>query len=132
MPMVTRAELRASIARLVRTSDFRLHCRTRIRPTGFTRGGLSAALSSFATSSKRRIPVLAFIGVQLGWLLVGTVITETVFSRQGIGRLIVSAIQTKDFPVVQGVVLFTALMYVVLNLIVDLSYPLLDPRLRHH
>jgi peptide/nickel transport system permease protein len=120
----------ASIARLVRNSMLDTLDEDYVR-TAHAKG-LSATMVVLRHVLRNgSIPVLAFIGVQLGWLLAGAVITETVFSRQGIGRLIVSAIQTKDFPVVQGVVLFTALMYVFLNLIVDLLYPLLDPRLRH-
>jgi len=76
------------------------------------------------------IPVVTILGVQLGNLLAGTIIVETVFSRQGIGRLAVSAILDKDFPLVQGVVLLSALGYVLINLAVDLCYSILDPRIR--
>jgi ABC-type dipeptide/oligopeptide/nickel transport system permease component len=59
------------------------------------------------------------------------VIVETVFSRPGLGRLLVTAILSKDYPTVQAVVLLIAVIYAVLNLVVDLLYPVLDPRLRH-
>lgn len=77
------------------------------------------------------IPVVTIIGLQFGALLGGAVITETVFSRQGIGRLAVNAILRKDFPLVQGTVMLTAVTYVAVNLVVDLSYALLDPRIRY-
>ena len=77
------------------------------------------------------IPVTTIIGVQLGNLLAGTIIVETVFSRQGMGRLAVAAVLDKDYPLIQGVVLVSALGYVLVNLLVDLSYSVLDPRIRH-
>ena len=76
------------------------------------------------------IPALTLIGLQFGFLLGGTVVTETVFSRQGIGRLVIDAILWKDFPVVQGAVLFSAIAYTLLNIVVDVSYVFVDPRLR--
>ncbi len=77
------------------------------------------------------IPVTTIIGVQLGNLLAGAIIVETVFSRQGMGRLAVTAVLDKDYPLIQGVVLVSALGYVVVNLLVDLSYSVVDPRIRH-
>lgn len=76
------------------------------------------------------IPALTLVGVTIGELLSGTVVIETVFSRQGIGRILAEAILAKDIPVVQGVVFFTAIIYVGVNLLVDLSYLFVDPRLR--
>jgi peptide/nickel transport system permease protein len=75
------------------------------------------------------IPVLTMSGVIMGNLLAGSVVTETVFSREGIGRLAQSAVAVKDIPVVQGVVVLAATVFVVVNLIVDLAYPFLDPRI---
>jgi peptide/nickel transport system permease protein len=77
------------------------------------------------------IPTVTILGLQFGQLLAGTVVIETVFGRPGIGRLIVSAILEKDFPLVQGIVLFVAIAYVVVNLMVDLTYAVLDPRIRY-
>jgi ABC-type dipeptide/oligopeptide/nickel transport system permease component len=77
------------------------------------------------------IPIVTMIGLQMGALLTGSVVVETVFSRQGLGRLIVNGILTKDFPVVQGAVLFTALAYVLVNLLVDLAYAWVDPRIHY-
>jgi peptide/nickel transport system permease protein len=76
------------------------------------------------------IPVITLIGLQAGFLLGGTVVTEAVFARPGLGRLVVEAILSKDLPVVQGIVLFVAATYVVINLLVDLATLALDPRLR--
>lgn len=74
------------------------------------------------------LPVLTVIGLQLGNLLSGTVIVETVFSRPGIGRLLVQSILQKDYLTVQAVVLLIAAIYAVVNTVVDLLYPVLDPR----
>jgi ABC-type dipeptide/oligopeptide/nickel transport system permease component len=76
------------------------------------------------------IPVVTIIGLQFGSLLGGTVVTESLFSRRGLGRLVVDAIFWKDYPLVQGVVILGAAIYVAVNLLVDLSYGLLDPRVR--
>jgi peptide/nickel transport system permease protein len=76
------------------------------------------------------IPTVTILGLQFGQLLGGTVVIETVFGRPGIGRLIVSGILEKDFPLVQGIVLFIAVSYVTINLIIDLLYAVLDPRIR--
>jgi len=76
------------------------------------------------------LPVVTIIGLQFGNLMAGAVITETIFAWPGIGRLAVDAIRTRDYPVVQGVVMTFAVSYVLINLIVDLLYAYLDPRLR--
>ncbi|QIG39560.1 ABC transporter permease [Microbacterium sp. 4R-513] len=75
------------------------------------------------------LPALTMTGLIIGQLLAGTVVTETVFSRPGVGRVTASAVQQQDIPVVQGVVLFAATVFVVANLVVDLVYPLFDPRI---
>src|SRR6266550_1531973 len=77
------------------------------------------------------IPAVTMLGLQLGALLGGAVVTETIFSRPGVGRLAVDAILSRDFPLVQGTVLFTAVAYVLVNLAVDVSYAVLDPRIRY-
>lgn len=76
------------------------------------------------------IPIITVIGLQFGYLLGGTVVTETVFSRPGLGRLLVDGIRTRDFPVVQGTLMILAVTFVLVNLIVDLLYLYLDPRIR--
>lgn len=73
-------------------------------------------------------PTLTVVGILLGNLLGGIAVLETVFTLPGLGRLLVDAIYARDYPVVQGVMLFTALMYVLINLAIDLCYPFFDPR----
>ena len=77
------------------------------------------------------IPIVTVIGLQLGLLLSGAVLTETIFSLPGLGRLMVNSILARDYPVVQAAALITALVFVVVNLVVDLSYAYLDPRIRY-
>jgi ABC-type dipeptide/oligopeptide/nickel transport system permease component len=77
------------------------------------------------------IPVVTIFGLQFGQLLAGTFVVETVFARPGLGRLVIDAILNKDLPVVQGVVLVVAVAYVLVNLLVDLAYAALDPRIRY-
>ena len=76
------------------------------------------------------IPVVTILGLQMGALISGAVVTEQIFVVPGFGRLIVEAVFTRDYPLVQGVVLVTATAYVLINLLVDLSYSLLNPRIR--
>ena len=78
------------------------------------------------------IPVVTVVGLQAGALLGGAVITETIFALPGVGRLLVDAIFQRDFPIVQGVVLLLAVNFLVVNLLVDLTYAWLDPRIRYH
>src|SRR5690606_712114 len=75
------------------------------------------------------IPVVTVVGLQFGTLLGGAVLTETVFAINGLGRLIVDSIATRDFPVVQGSVLIIALLFVLVNLLVDIAYKLLNKRI---
>ena len=77
------------------------------------------------------IPVVTIVGLQAGHLLGGAIITETIFALPGIGRLAVDNIFARDFPVVQGVVLFLSLGFLVTNLVVDILYAYLDPRIRY-
>jgi len=76
------------------------------------------------------IPVLTIVGLQVGTILTGAFVVETIFLWPGIGQLAVQSILAKDYPVVQGVVLLSALSYMVANLLVDISYAFLDPRIR--
>jgi glutathione transport system permease protein len=77
------------------------------------------------------IPTVTMLGLQLGALLGGAVVTETIFSRPGLGRLAVDAIAGRDFPLVQGTVLVAAAAYVLVNLVVDVLYAAIDPRIRY-
>jgi peptide/nickel transport system permease protein len=76
------------------------------------------------------LPVVTVIGLSLGGLLSGAVLTETIFNLAGVGRTLVDAITGRDYPVIQGMTLVTAVMYLVINLVVDVSYAYLDPRIR--
>ena len=76
------------------------------------------------------IPIITVIGLQFGYLLGGAVLTETIFSISGVGRLMVDSIKSQDFPVVQGAVLFIAVIFSVVNLLVDIMYAYVDPRIR--
>lgn len=77
------------------------------------------------------IPVLTVVGMTLGQLLGGAVITETVFSLPGIGQLVITAIKNRDYPMVQGVIMFIAVIYVCANLLVDILYGWFDPRIKY-
>ena len=77
------------------------------------------------------IPTITIIGISFAILIGGAIVVETVFNIPGLGRLIISAVLRRDYPVIQGVVLFIAGVYMLINLAVDLSYPLFDPRVRY-
>src|SRR5690606_934495 len=77
------------------------------------------------------IPVLTVVGLQTGTLLGGAILTETIFSWPGIGRYIFEAIGTRDYPVIQSGILVIAFIFVIINLIVDLLYSYIDPRIKY-
>jgi peptide/nickel transport system permease protein len=77
------------------------------------------------------LPVITVIGLNFGILLAGAILTETIFSWPGIGRYVVKAVQMRDYPAVQGCVLFFAFMFVIVNLITDLLYAYIDPRIKY-
>ncbi len=76
------------------------------------------------------IPIVTIIGLQFGAVLTGTIITETIFAWPGVGRLLIQAINFRDYPLVQGCILFISFTYVMMNLLTDLTYGVLDPRIR--
>jgi len=76
------------------------------------------------------IPVITVMGIQLGTLLGGAVITETIFALPGLGRLAVESIYGRDYPMLEGVVIFSAFAILVINLVVDIVYSLIDPRIK--
>ena len=77
------------------------------------------------------IPLITVAGVQIGYLLGGVVVTEEVFTLPGIGRLILWAVFQRDYPLVQGTILFVSLLFMLSNLVVDLIYAYVDPRIRY-
>jgi peptide/nickel transport system permease protein len=81
--------------------------------------------------SNAAVPIATVVGIGIALLLGGVVVTETVFAIPGLGRLLVDAILRRDYPVIQGVILLLAAIYIVVNLIVDISYALFDPRIRY-
>src|SRR5438309_2708513 len=78
------------------------------------------------------LPVITLIGTEFAFLIGGLVVTETVFTLNGVGRFVVDAVAHRDYPVVQALVLLLALRFVIVNLLIDLTYPWLDPRIRYH
>jgi peptide/nickel transport system permease protein len=93
--------------------------------------GLKERVILFKHALKNALtPVITILGLQFGALLSGSIITETIFSWPGIGRLVIQAVNQRDYPVVQGCVLFIALCYVLVNLATDLLYGVADPRIR--
>ena len=77
------------------------------------------------------IPVVTIIGIGIAGLVSGLVVTEAIFAIPGVGRLIVDAVTRRDYPVIQGVILMVTVAYVLINLVVDLIYGYLDPRIRY-
>ena len=78
------------------------------------------------------IPVLTLVGLQLGNMLGGAIVTETIFSTPGLGSLIVAAVSTRDFPVVQSAIFLVVLLVIFVNLVTDILYAYVDPRIRQH
>jgi len=120
----------AILARLTRSSMLEV-LRQEYVMTARAKGLLEWVVITRHALKNALIPVVTIFGLQFGQLLAGTFVVETVFARPGLGRLVIDGILNKDLPVVQGVVLVVATAYVVVNLLVDLSYGLLDPRIRY-
>lgn len=120
----------AIIARLVRSSMLEV-LRQDYVVTARAKGLSAYAVTVRHALRSALIPTVTILGLQFGYLLGGTVVVETVFARQGIGRMAVTAIAGKDFNVIQGWALFVAVVYTVVNFIVDISYAWLDPRVRY-
>jgi len=95
------------------------------------RGGSRARAVLHHAFRNSLIPVVTIIGLQFGAVLTGAVITETVFAWPGIGRLLIQSIGFRDYPLVQGCILLIAVTYVAVNLLTDLLYGVLDPRIRY-
>lgn len=119
----------ASIARITRSAVLE------IMRADYIRTARAKGLPEFWTLAKHimrnaAIPIVTIVGLQLGNLLGGAVVTETIFSWPGIGRLAIQSIYNRDYPIVQSCVFITAAMFVILNLLVDMAYGILDPRVR--
>ncbi len=130
MPAVALGMIAAAIiARLTRSSMLEVLGQDYVR-TARAKGLGSGSVIVRHALRNALIPVVTVFGLQFGNLLAGAVIVETVFSRPGLGRLIVGGILAKDFPLVQGTVLFVAAAYVLINVMVDVAYAYVDPRIR--
>ena len=129
MPAVALASPAAAVlARLTRSSMLEVLNREYVR-TARAKGLPEDVVVYKHALQNALIPVLTVAGIQFGTLLGGSVIVESVFARPGVGRLAVEAILARDFPVVQGVVLLSGVVFVVVNLVVDVLYSVVDPRI---
>jgi len=122
------AALAAGLARMTRTSVM-AQLDERYVSAARARGLAPSAVITHAVRNSL-IPIVTILGLQLGVVLTGTVITETIFAWPGVGRLLIQAINGRDYPLVQGCILFIATTYVAANLLVDVTYAWLDPRVR--
>jgi peptide/nickel transport system permease protein len=120
----------ALIARITRTSMLEVLAEDYIR-TAKAKGVATRSMLLKHALKNAGVPIVTVIGIGVALLIGGVVITETVFNIPGIGRLVVDAISKRDYPIIQGVILIFSGVYVVVNLLVDLSYTLLDPRIRY-
>ena len=120
----------ATLARLVRSSMLDVLSQDYVR-TAVAKGLKSRVVVWRHALKNALVPAITVLGIQFGQLLSGAVITETIFSRLGVGRYYVDSLLNKDFPVVQTLTLFIAVAYVLINLLVDISYSLIDPRIRY-
>jgi peptide/nickel transport system permease protein len=120
----------AIIARMTRSSLLEVLRQDYVR-TARAKGMAEARVVIRHALRNAAIPVVTVIGLNVGSLLGGAILTETIFAWPGVGRLVVDAIFARDYPLVQGAVLMIALLFVMVNLLVDLSYAFLDPRIRY-
>ena len=130
LPAVTMgAALAAILTRMVRTSMMEELSADYVR-TARAKGLRDSAVLFRHAFPNALIPVITIIGLQFGTLLAGTIVTESIFAWPGVGRLTVQAIQARDYPLLQGCILVISFSYVLVNLITDLIYGLVDPRVR--
>jgi len=119
----------ALIARITRAAMLEVLAEDYVR-TAHAKGVATGPVLMKHALKNAGVPIVTVIGIGVALLIGGVVITETVFNIPGIGRLVVDAIQYRDYPIIQGVMLIFSGTYVIINLLVDLSYTLLDPRIR--
>jgi peptide/nickel transport system permease protein len=130
LPAVTLALPAASVlARVTRSGLVEVLSQDYIR-TARAKGLTWPRVVGYHATRNGLIVVLTIVGLQFGSLMAGSVIVETVFARPGLGSLVVNAIQARDYPVIQGTVLVFATFYVIINLVVDILYGLVNPRIR--
>lgn len=130
LPVVTLAiPVSGPIAQLL-TNSFLRELESPYVTTAIAKGGTRSWVVTREVFRNASLPALTIAGIVVGNLLAGAVIVETIFSRAGMGRLTQTSVGARDIPVIQGVVVVTSLIFAVVNLIVDVLYPLLDPRLK--
>jgi peptide/nickel transport system permease protein len=120
----------ALIARITRTAMLDVLAEDYMR-TARAKGVATGPMLFKHALKSAGVPIVTVIGIGIALLIGGVVITETVFNLPGIGRLVVDAISKRDYPIIQGVILVFSGVYVIINLLVDLSYTMLDPRIRY-
>ncbi|MFB9984676.1 ABC transporter permease [Mesorhizobium kowhaii] len=120
----------AFIARIGRASMLEVLTEDYMR-TAVAKGASSYAMLFHHALKNAGVPILTVIGLSFAYLIGGVVLTETVFNIPGIGRLVVDAINNRDYPIIQSVLILTSGLYVLINLAVDLAYTLIDPRIRY-
>ncbi|TCN17957.1 ABC transporter permease [Sinorhizobium americanum] len=120
----------AFIARVTRASMLEVLSEDYMR-TAAAKGASSYSMLFHHALKNAGVPILTVIGISFAYLIGGVVLTETVFNIPGIGRLVVDAINNRDYPIIQSVLILTSGLYVLINLIVDLAYTLIDPRIRY-
>jgi ABC-type dipeptide/oligopeptide/nickel transport system permease component len=121
--------LAGGLARLMRNSIIEVMAQDYIR-TAYAKGLTAVRVVLKHALRNAVIPPLTLLGIQFALLIGGAVVTETVFARPGIGRLLVLAVLEKDFPVVQAVVVLTTAAYVMINVLIDIAYAIIDPRVQ--
>ena len=119
----------AIIARMTRSTLVEVMAQDYVR-TARAKGAKEKRVVSYHAMRNVMIPIITIIGIEVGSLLSGAVLTETVFALPGVGTMLVQSILARDYPVVQGFTLVIAIIFVVVNLLVDISYAYLDPRVR--
>ena len=121
----------ALMMRLTRSSMLEVLRQDYIR-TARSKGASEVVINYYHALKNAMLPVITLVGTEFAFLIGGLVVTETVFTLNGVGRFVVDAVAHRDYPVVQALVFLIALCFVIVNLLIDLTYAWLDPRIRYH
>jgi peptide/nickel transport system permease protein len=120
----------ALIARITRASVLEVLNEDYIR-TARAKGQIERKVLFTHALKNAAVPIVTVIGIGIALLIGGVVVTESVFNIPGLGRLVVDAITRRDYPIIQGLILFFAFVYILLNLLIDIAYTIVDPRIRY-
>jgi peptide/nickel transport system permease protein len=120
----------ALIARITRASVLEVLNEDYIR-TARAKGQIERTVLFTHALKNAAVPIVTIIGIGIALLIGGVVVTESVFNIPGLGRLVVDAITRRDYPIIQGLILFFAFVYILLNLLIDIAYTIVDPRIRY-